>query len=164
MGIVSNFKRLRDGWNSVDLPEIVADIAEEHEAELAQMNREQLLAGKDNQGRYLIKYTDDPFFKSREAAIRYMNWKKHISPNKDKPADVADFFISGYTHGTIFANRQGKSIVFDSTGRFNASILQKTNGAYLGLNEESRKQGWITIFRVPAIHKINALTGAKIRP
>lgn len=163
MGIVSNFKRLRDGWASVDLPEIVADIAGEHEAELAQMNREQLLAGKDNQGRYLLKYTDDPYFKSREAAIRYMNWKKNISPNKDKPADVADFFITGYTHGTIFASRQGTSIVFDSNGRFNASILQKTNGAYLGLNEESRNKGWNTIFRVPTIHKINALTGAKIR-
>ncbi len=163
MGIVSNFKGLKDRWASVNLRDIVGDIAEEHEAELAQMNREQLLAGKDNKGRYLLKYTDDPYFKSREAAIRYMNWKKRISPDKDKPADVADFFITGYTHSTIFANRQGNSIVFESNGRFAASILQKTNGAYLGLNDESKKKGWLTIFRVPAIHKINALTGAKLK-
>lgn len=163
MGIIENFKALRDRWASVKLVDIVADVAEDHETQLADLNRKQLLSGKGNDGQYLLKYSDDPYFKTQEAAIRYMNWKRRISPDKNKPAEYADFFISGYTHETIFADRQGRSIAFNSDGRFSNSIFQKTRGKWLGLNDESKKIGWKTIFRTPVIQRINAITGAKLK-
>jgi len=161
MGIIANFTRLSNNWNKVDLIAIVGDIAEEKEAQVTELQSKQLLAGKDNEGHYLPRYVDDPYFKSREAALRYMNWKIGKSPNKEKPNDVMDFWITGYTHSTLFSKRQGNSILFGSNGKFNNSIMLKTDGKYLGLNKESLQEGWRLIFRDAAIVKINQIIHSK---
>lgn len=162
MGIIANIEAITEKWRSVNLEREAIAIAQNNTDEIADLNRQQLLAGKDSTGQSLPLYTEDTFFKTKEAATRYMNWKRHISPNKDKPADVMDFFISGYTHKGIFATIAGSEITLKNNTLFANSIQNKTKGLAWGLNSESEAKVWSQILRAPLIARIVTITGASI--
>lgn len=100
-------------------------IVDENSEQITILQKEQLLEGKDVEGKYLRPfYSEDPYFKTPLSAKRYADWKSKISPNKDKPFDVPDLFITGkYVHDPLFtkvntttysilvANPKGQSII-----------------------------------------------------
>src|ERR1041384_7595437 len=81
----------------------VADSVDETKEAMIELNRKQLLRGLDNDGEYLSpKYSEDPYFKSKESAARYAAWKKRIEPEKtDRPEDVPNLYIIGTFHSSI---------------------------------------------------------------
>lgn len=160
MGILGNILAIQAKWQAIDLTKEVAEILQDKEAELAEYNRAQLRAGKGADGKYLPLYRDDPYFKSPGAALRYENWKAMVSPNKDKPRGVMDFFITGYTHEKLFASVVGNKIDFGSTVPFESSINSKTPFAF-GLNTESKSGVWAFLTRDELIIRIKTLTGAR---
>jgi hypothetical protein len=99
------------------------------------MQQEQLLRGENSENRYLPRYIDDPFFKTKESAIRYQNWKSEISPNKDKPKGVMDFYINGKFHKSIkFENM----ILFTNDSISNS--VENKDPNFIGLNKKSNNE------------------------
>ena len=127
------------------------------------LNRLQLLAGKNKYDEWLPRYVDDPYFKNPDSAVRYENWKERISPNKNKPKGVMDFFINGYYHNSIQFQLAGKeSYRLYSKNVLSASINRKTNGGeHLGLTEGSRRTLWVDIVKVPFVLELSKATGMK---
>src|SRR5689334_8615887 len=83
-------------FQAINLIQEAAEIISQDPGELEALQKRQLLKGLDNQGRPLSpKYTEDPYFKTVEAAIRYAKWKQTITPDPDRPWDVPNLFITG---------------------------------------------------------------------
>lgn len=103
---------------------------------IVSINQKQMEAGMGADGRLLPKYTDDPFFKTYEAAIRYGRWKSHISPNKSKDINVMDFYITGKFHSTLMVENSDTYFVLASDSQISADVQAKTSNHALGLNKE----------------------------
>ncbi len=121
---------LKDIFRVFDSPQV--------EDMIERLNREQLLAGKNADGGDLMRYVDDPFFKTVEAALRYKEWKKGISPNKLKDDDIMDFYINGQFHESINAEFKKDGIDIFSTSNIEGSFERKTDGLGFGLNDISK--------------------------
>jgi len=102
------------------------------------LNKQQLLLGKDAIGDDLMRYVDDPFFKSMNQAIAYQNWKSKISPNKSKNVQVMDFYINGYFHNSIDIDIFNDSLNIFSNTDIEVSFENKTHNQGFGLNDYSR--------------------------
>jgi hypothetical protein len=107
-------------------------------AQVLDMNREQLLSGHGADGEDLPRYVDDPYFKSKESAERYRDWKRNISPNSDKDPEVMDFFITGLFHNTIQVKAASEGIQLYSTSPIIKDVQQKTNDNALGITRENK--------------------------
>jgi len=103
---------------------------------IADLNRGQLLAGEGADNNNLMRYIDDPFFKSKEQALAYQRWKEKISPNGEKPKDVMDFYINGYFHKSIYTKINDDYFSLRSDVDFAKDIIKKEKDA-LGLNKTS---------------------------
>lgn len=106
---------------------------EENKEEIPDLNRAQLLLGLGADGNLLPKYVDDPFFKSKESALRYQKWKKKISPNTSKPEEVMDFYINGAFHNTIELIPGADGFDLTSNSPIASSVQGKTNDLAIGL-------------------------------
>lgn len=134
-------------------------IVKRNERAFADSTRFRLLAGLDRNDAYLPKYTSDPFFKSIEAANNYARWKAYISPNKEKPADVMDFYISGDYHRTINASLNGNIIDIYSNARINSDINDKTNDKALGVSPNQADELMDKILFDELLEETNQKTG-----
>lgn len=124
---------------AINEEEMIGSIAKMEEAAFAVMNRRQLLEGRDRTGGYLPSYYDDigEYFKTYKGAVAYMEMKRKISPNKEKPAHIADFFIRGDFHNSIYARISGLSVEHGSTSHIAEDVARKTNYRAFGLNPDS---------------------------
>lgn len=115
-------------------------------------NKHQLLRGKTSNGNFLSpKYSEDPYFKSRESALRYATWKKSIEPATDKPFDVPNLFITGYFHGSIKIRVDQKDYRIYSEVPLSVDIENKFGDENIyGLNDESRRE-YIPEFLLPEL-------------
>lgn len=98
------------------------------------LNRNQLLHGLDENGNLLPRYVDDPFFKTREAAERYADWKDRINPNNETPSGIMNFYINGHFHQSLYF--EGHSIKTDSKIPDDAKERLRIN--IIGLTNESK--------------------------
>lgn len=69
---------------------------------LLELQRDQMYAGLDARGRYISpRYSQDPWFKSRESAARYAAWKASLHQRRPasylppRPEDVPNLIING---------------------------------------------------------------------
>lgn len=146
----------------VRISDLAGQILSEKADKIADLNRKQLLQGKNNAGEPLSpKYSEDPWFKSRESALRYAAWKKKLFP--ETPFDTPNFIITGYYHSRIKVSRFGNTARFDSDASMAASIAAKTNNSTLGLNKESRVEATNNVLRNPLIKAICDKTGMAAR-
>lgn len=122
---------------SVNIATEAQIIARRHAKDFAELNRKQLLQGKDRLGNSLPKYTDyvGVYFKTIDTARAYARWKQTIHPNNNKPFDVADFYITGKYHRNIIAEVQGMNITMKNSTPFADDIQAKA--ATLGINPEN---------------------------
>lgn len=140
----------------------VEEVARTKERELADANRFQLSEGKDNTGRYLPRYVDDPYFKSPAQAKAYEDWKAKVSPNREKPRDVMDFYINGFFYDSINVKIGKGTINFFTDAPFGVDVERKTNFKVLGFNPETRRETWEFFIKPALLKRIAAKTGAKI--
>lgn len=136
-----DLQRLHDNLSKLDILDLAEKILlDKFMDKTVKLNLNQLLSGEGGDNQSLPRYVDDPYFKTKEAALRYQAWKAKISPNSKKPQDVMDFYINGRFHGTIFSDVRDSKLIFDSTSEIKNSVLSKTDGAALGLNTESLEE------------------------
>lgn len=132
----------------------VADSVNETKEAMLSLNRMQLLRGLNKDGEYLSpKYSEDPFFKTKESAKRYSAWKKKIEPIKtDRPEDVPNLYIVGVFHGEIDVNANANEYTFTNHASFASSVEGKFKDIY-GLTPESKSETYIPDYLLPAVQK-----------
>jgi hypothetical protein len=109
--------------------------------EIADLNREQLMEGKKADGTEITpSYYDDPYFKSRESAQRYSDWKDIITPNDLRKSGTPNLFINGRFHDSIAVKVSSKSVIFSSPDLNAFKIEAKFGNGIYGSTNESKKQ------------------------
>lgn len=94
-------------------------------------NTEQMLEGKNRYGEDLSpSYLNDPYFKSKESAQRYSDWKDRITPNPKRKKGVPNLYIVGTYHKSITSRVINGRIVVESTFDAANKIENKYNGLY----------------------------------
>ena len=136
---MATIREVLNNVKSFNLTNAAMDVVSENKERFIELNKEQMLAGKNRLGQDLPLYVNDPYFKSVSAALRYQKWKRAISPNKDKPEGVMDFFINGKYHSSLGINISGNSFTLLSNSQINSSVYQKTGGKHLGLNDVTKQ-------------------------
>lgn len=98
-------------WEALDLEDIGGEVVQDTEEELLEANREQMLSGRTSEGTLITpSYSEDPYFNSKEAAMRYAQWKSRISPHPDRPIDTPNLFINGKYHASIDLQVTGDTV------------------------------------------------------
>ncbi|MCL1942626.1 MAG: hypothetical protein FWF54_03630 [Candidatus Azobacteroides sp.] len=129
--------------SSLNIEEMIQDIVKDDSGTLLDIQKEQLMAGQDNEGNPLTpSYRDDPFFKTLEAAQRYSDWKDRITPPtgtraySERPKGTPNLFINGYWQSGIkFIPENG---LFENDNPLNTEIKPKYPSS-LGLNPDGIK-------------------------
>ncbi len=144
---------------AIDFEQMIAETLEGVREYIAELNRGQLEMGLGTDGANLPSYLTDPYFKTHKQAEAYVLYKKRVSPNAQKPADVPDYYINGYTHDHIRAEVTGSELHVYNTAPWAADIDKRTGNRAFGLNEESLKV--LTDERVypGLLHKMRELHG-----
>jgi hypothetical protein len=151
---IDRFQQIRD----TDIYNVAADVAAERADILMDMNRDQLLYGRNADGELLTPgYLDDPYFKTPEAAQRYHNKKVAMENDHrgrfrarlyfgvqlfpDKPSDTPNLLINGrwfFNHFFINVNKESHSYIIGSTGLVAWEIEDKYGQEVYGLAPKSR--------------------------
>lgn len=134
-------------------------------ADLPDMVREQLYAGKNGRGKDLRPtYDNDPYFKTDEAghwknnADGYKRWKMKIQPPKtgsylgiSRNPETPNLIIRGNFYESIFAVKSDNGVSIGSEGFAESGDIERKYGQTIyGLMPESRRH--LVIYRIhPAI-------------
>lgn len=138
-----------------------ATIAESKELILAK-NRQQLMEGRLSTGKDITpSYLDDPYFKSREAAQRYSDWKDEITPNPKRKKGTPNYFITGPYHRSIDLKVTGEDFEFHSSFKAAQSIEKKVGDDIYGLTDESKEDVIAESLEANWQKKVEAVTGLK---
>lgn len=101
---------------SVDTDKICIEVMEHNADVLNDINKQQLYDGKGNDGQDLAPtYLNDPYFKTREAAQRYSDWKDKITPSSVRKPGVPNLYINGYYHNSRKVAISGTRILHTAT-------------------------------------------------
>lgn len=95
---------------SINLIQEGSIVLEDTKQAYLDINRDQTQSGRTNTGELITpSYTEDPFFKSPESALRYSRWKDRITPHPDRPSGTPNLFINGaYQSGWDIRINAGK--------------------------------------------------------
>ena len=78
-------------------------------------NKQQLMEGIKGDGNEITpSYLNDPYFKTKESAQRYSNWKDKITPNSKRKSGTPNLYINGFYHNTIEINVKGEKIITEN--------------------------------------------------
>jgi hypothetical protein len=147
----------------VDVDKIAEECMEQSADELLIYELDQLLDGKTSTGEDITpSYLDDPYFKSREAAQRYSDWKDRISPASNRKKGTPNLRINGYYHNTIRVHAADGKVIWSSSFSGANDIERKFQKIY-GLNKESRQEFIPLILRPVFKQKIQQATGLKMK-
>lgn len=102
---------LIEKFKNLDATRVATSSIELTKDQMLAANREQMLAGKNRLGEDLGSYLDDPYFKSRESAQRYSDWKDQITPHPTRKKGVPNLFITGPYHRSLDFAIQGQTLV-----------------------------------------------------
>lgn len=131
--------------------QVVREVVADHEAEIVDMQLEQLLSGKNAEGEDIT-----PLYKSPD----YAAYKQHVNP---KPAyRVPDMKATGDYHESIKAEVKGKQIQIIATDH-KAGKLERKYGPLLGLTPENRERLKGEILRPYIFDKMRERLLAKLR-
>lgn len=102
---------------------------------LEQVKWEQLWHGLAADGQPLTpSYLNDPWFKSKQKASNYMEWKQSITPNPKRKPENPNLFINGKFYGTLEIFFRPDEFEIDSADPTGADIIRKYGKAAFGLN------------------------------
>ena len=164
MGTVKQvYERYRKAYET--LPDAISTTVQQTSTVLMDLNRDQLLQGRDAEGNLLSpNYMDDPYFKTREAAGNYskMKYKKEVEHRNriayielfgEKPTDVPNLLVTGnwfFNHFFIKVTKDAYEI--GSTGIAATDIERKYPKVY-GLAPLSKEFYYFQYIR-PTIKRI----------
>lgn len=144
----------------VNITKTAGDALQKESAMLREMNIEQLMQGLNSQGEQLSpKYSEDPYFKSRQAALNYARWKKKLFP--DTPFDVPNLIIIGTYHNSITAKRAGNQVQFRASATFASSIEAKYGKKELGLSPDNKQIAYREIVKPELVKEIKTCINGK---
>lgn len=136
MGIRSAISILSNLRKSI--PAISEESVSETKDHFMDLNRDQLMEGKNKTGENISpSYLEDPYFKTKEAAMRYSEWKDRITPSSIRPKGVPNLYIVGKFHNSLSPSVSGGKISVQSTFEDANDIENKYDGIY-GLNGEKK--------------------------
>lgn len=160
--MLDDLLKLADSINRFDTERVIVGIIDDNKEKIVDLQKEQLLEGMGADGQYIRPfYSENPYFKSLGAAMRYAKWKQVISPNPKRPEDVPNLFINGYLHNSLFVDIQGQTVDIDSTVPFADEVFSVHKNA-IGLDESNRKVFAETV-TLPEFAKVfEQQTGVKI--
>lgn len=116
-------------------------------------NTDQMYDGKLSTGDDITpSYQDDPYFKSRESAQRYSDWKDAITPSPKRKKGTPNLFINGKFHRSITMRVSGDSLNIRSDFYKADAIERKFSEKIYGLNKDSRVK-YIAQSFLPALKK-----------
>jgi len=105
-----------DKLESFDMVSEAGKLIMENKQQILEMNKDQLWAGENTEGMPIRpSYFEDPFFKTRQQARAYANWKQRITPNPKRALGTPNLFINGYYYNSQDLQVQGTDVVYTST-------------------------------------------------
>ena len=116
---------------------------------MANAVREQLESGLDgNEKELQPSYLNDPFFKTRKEAVKYMRWKERITPPvrselglRERPVKTPNLRINGYFHNSIQAVRVDGGLKVVSHGvDFAKDVENKYGNALYQLGRTAKRK------------------------
>lgn len=153
-------KKMLERVRSVDIIGMSGAIIDANANAVADLNRQQLHRGLNTEGRQLSpKYSEDPWFKSKESAARYADWKKKLFPEMEY--DVPNLIITGVFHKSISVRANSKTVTYEASASFSNAIQNKYQGKALGLTIESKSTVWSDIVKPDLLGQVRAKTGFK---
>lgn len=118
----------------------VAAIIDNTKEEIVKKNRQQLLDGVKSDGTELTpSYLNDPYFKTREAAQRYSDFKDKITPSNKRKKGTPNLYINGLYHNSIKIDVRGEIFKIQSTASIGSDIERKYGENVYGLTTESTR-------------------------
>ena len=143
--LLNGVRQVRDGLRG----SLMRDVLKEHEQEIVEQQRIQLLEGKDSNGNDMHPfYSEDVkprgYFRTKDSAQRYAEWKKTISYpyTVKRNADAPNLYITGVFHDDLGAEfRDEEMEIVPDTG-YAANIMAKYGRNAFGLSTEK----WGVIF------------------
>ena len=150
------------------LPDAISNTVNRTQDVLLDLNRDQLLQGRDADGKVLMPpYMQDPYFKTREAALRYLRMKialeaSHkslmryfagIQTYPEKSKGTPNLIVTGQFHGGFFITVTKSTYTIDSMYKDADDINMKYNGRVYGLAPKSKEFYYFGYIR-PAIKEV----------
>jgi hypothetical protein len=120
---IDKFQKIRD----INIYDVAARVAEERQDVLMDMNRDQLLQGRNADGILLSpEYTNDPYFKTQAGAEKYAKMKQGLEKEHrlrmtlpelygEKPANVPNLIVTGPFQNSFFIRISEKSYTIGAT-------------------------------------------------
>ncbi len=144
--LLSNAKALQD---SLVRGDAVREVVTNHQQDILDLQRYQLLQGKASSGEDLRPfYTEDlkpnGYFNSVESAKRYAAWKGTISypQQAERNADAPNLYINGKFHNELRVRIGNRDMVIDGSSSYSRGIIDKYGLNNFGLSKEK----WNEIF------------------
>lgn len=128
----------RLGQLEQSLENIVVDSIDLTTDDIISLNQQQLYSGRLADGSPVSPgYLDDPYFKSREAAQRYSDWKDQITPDEQRTPGVPNLFINGRFYQSWSIRASATKINFESSDPDAMNIEEKFSEKIYGLDDEN---------------------------
>lgn len=140
MGLIELNKRLKQLRGGL-LISYAEDVLRKDVTILLQLQKDQLLAGKKQDGNALPSYYQDPFFKSPIKAARYAQFKDKLIFTKvydifgEKEMETPNLIVKGnLVHDRLFVQIGDGTIIFDANSPIRGKLIAKYNNLF-GLNQ-----------------------------
>lgn len=134
--LLNGARQLRSGMQGA----LIREVLQPHEQEIVEQQRIQLLEGKASDGKDLHPYYSEDikpsgYFRSRESAQRYADWKRSISyPHSvRRNPDAPNLYITGVFHNDLGAEFGTDSVAIVPDTAYAAKIMAKYGMNVFGL-------------------------------
>ncbi len=151
---------LYNRFSQLNTDKVIEESVADTKDQILRLNKEQLLAGKTRTGADITpSYLDDPYFKTREAAQKYSEWKDRITPNPFRKSGTPNLYINGFYHNSIRVDVVGQSIQYSTNVGIGSKIEGKYGENLYGLSGNFKSE-YLGVYLGPLLlQKIQSLTG-----
>lgn len=119
------------------IPEIISEVVRENENDILTNVKDSLWDGKSGSGEDLMPFVQDPFFKTQDQAIAYMNWKNANFPNPNRNPNSPNLFINGYFYSTLEVDISGDQfMVVSKDNALGIDVIRKYGVNTFGITDE----------------------------
>lgn len=149
---------------SLDVNRITETAINNTTDEYKDRNLEQMMSGKTKDGSDITpSYLNDPYFKSRESAQRYSDWKDRIAPySTGRKKGTPNLFITGVYHSTVKAEVGNDGITMKSTFAEASDIERKYGRGIYGIGGRFKEDYMTYALRPEWKEIIQRETGLKL--
>lgn len=135
--MLDDLKKLIDDIGQFDLKQEIIKIVGENTELLAELQTMQWDEGRGVDGEFIRPfYSENPYFRTPDAAKKYATWKQKAFPNPQRPYDVPNLYINGYLWKSLYAEVKGEEFEIESAAPFADDVFATHKNAR-GLNPDS---------------------------